>query len=180
MAVALRDHMRLLQASRRDALTDSLTGLGNRRLLMLDLEARIATAGIDAPCTVMLFDLDGFKRYNDWYGHPAGDALLARIGHRLSAATEPAGRAYRLGGDEFCVIFTGGELEALRVRDAAAAALVGEDRGFRLGSSLGAVTVPREAATVTSVLKLADERLYAHKARTQRQPAARAQPNVNA
>ena len=52
----------------------------------------------------MLFDLDGFKAYNDTFGHGAGDALLARLGGKLDQAVSPHGSAYRLGGDEFCVL----------------------------------------------------------------------------
>ena len=57
----------------------------------------------------MLFDLDGFKRYNDCFGHPAGDALLATLGSNLSSRSAPHGRAYRLGGDEFCVLVASGD-----------------------------------------------------------------------
>ncbi|CAN5140377.1 hypothetical protein BH20ACT13_BH20ACT13_08130 [soil metagenome] len=49
----------------------------------------------------MIFDLDGFKGYNDAFGHPAGDALLARLGSKLAAVPTSARGAYRLGGDEF-------------------------------------------------------------------------------
>ena len=56
------------------------------------------------PHVLLLFDLDGFKNYNDSYGHPAGDALLARLGSRLARATAADGVAYRIGGDEFCVL----------------------------------------------------------------------------
>ena len=52
----------------------------------------------------MLYDLNGFKRYNDTYGHPAGDALLERLSGRLNAIVSPHGTAYRMGGDEFCVL----------------------------------------------------------------------------
>ena len=52
----------------------------------------------------MLFDLNGFKSYNDRFGHPAGDALLARLGARSSRRACREGQAYRLGGDEFCVL----------------------------------------------------------------------------
>src|SRR5256885_2413326 len=71
------DNRRLLAASRAEALTDPLTGLGNRRALLADLEA--APAAADGDQTVLaLFDLDGFKQYNDSFGHPAGDAVLNR------------------------------------------------------------------------------------------------------
>src|SRR4029079_10080547 len=84
---------------------DALTGLGNRRALLQVIEQRVLAA--DAPQTTMLvlFDLNGFKQYNDTYGHPAGDALLARLGARLAGAVADAGVAYRMGGDEFCVLF---------------------------------------------------------------------------
>jgi diguanylate cyclase (GGDEF)-like protein len=168
MAVALADHMRLLAASRVEALTDALTGLGNRRALMLQLEAEIEAATEDAPRAVMLFDLDGFKQYNDWHGHPAGDTLLRRLGERLAAAVAPTASAFRLGGDEFCVLALGDEADTRRVRGAAIEALSDLDGGFEVGSSCGFVMVPRDAATPSAVLQIADERLYAEKARRRR------------
>ena len=53
---------------------------------------------------LMIFDLDGFKGYNDTFGHPAGDALLSRLGEKLAGVPGSQGAAYRLGGDEFCLI----------------------------------------------------------------------------
>lgn len=168
MAVALADHMKLLAVSRIEALTDALTGLGNRRALMLRLEAEVEAATEVAPRAAMLFDLDGFKQYNDWHGHPAGDALLRRLGDQLAAAVAPTAEAYRLGGDEFCVLARGDEIATRRVRSAAIEALTDLDGGFEVGSSCGFVMVPRDAATPSSVLQAADERLYAEKARRRR------------
>ena len=71
-----RENDRLLATSRHEALTDPLTGLGNRRALLKDLESRAPRAGGDEALLFGLFDLDGFKQYNDTFGHPAGDALL--------------------------------------------------------------------------------------------------------
>jgi diguanylate cyclase (GGDEF)-like protein len=116
----------------------------------------------------MLFDLDGFKQFNDWHGHPAGDALLRRLGDRLATAVGPRAAAYRLGGDEFCVLAAGNEVEARRARDAAIDALTDVDGGFEVSSSCGFVMVPKDASTPSSVLQLADERLYAEKARRRR------------
>ena len=92
---------RLIAGSEREALTDTVTTLANRRALMLDLEAALT-----APAHVLaIFDLDGFKHYNDTFGHPAGDLLLIRLSERLrDAAAEHGARAYRMGGDEFCVL----------------------------------------------------------------------------
>jgi two-component system cell cycle response regulator len=172
MGVALAQHMSLLAASRIDALTDALTGLANRRRLTADLDQVVATAFSDDPYALMMFDLDGFKQYNDWHGHPAGDALLRRLGERLSTAVQPA-RAYRMGGDEFCVIARGGDLDARRVRAAALAALSENAEGFAVASSCGLVLIPTEAADASEVLQLADERLYAQKARQRRFSASR-------
>ena len=102
MGVAFRTHARALARSRSDSLTDTLTGLGNRRKLLEDLDDALADPH-DARLLVV-FDLDGFKAYNDVYGHPAGDALLARLGRRIEAALPAGARAYRLGGDEFCAL----------------------------------------------------------------------------
>ena len=57
--------------------------------------------------TLVFFDLNGFKRYNDRFGHAAGDSLLTRFGAALSSAIDSRGQTYRLGGDEFCVLLKG-------------------------------------------------------------------------
>ena len=164
MSVALAEHMKLLAASRTEALTDALTGLGNRRSLMLQLEAEVTAATEAAPRAVMLFDLDGFKQYNDWHGHPAGDALLRRLGERLAAAVAPNASAYRLGGDEFCVLAVCDESEACSIRTGSIEALTDRDGGFEVGTSCGFVMVPRDAAVPSAVLQVADKRLYMEKA----------------
>jgi diguanylate cyclase (GGDEF)-like protein len=164
-----RAHMAVLEilaheALRQQAVTDPLTGLGNRRKLSAELTARLAQAGTQ-PLVLMLFDLNGFKNYNDTFGHLAGDALLARLGRKLSAAVTPHGTAYRLGGDEFCVLLPAParseELHAM-VTDAAAA-LCEHGETFSVTASCGAVLVPHEAATAEYALQLADERMYARK-----------------
>ena len=90
-----------LDVTAQEARTDQLTGLPNRRALLEEFERR--SAGNES-FTLTLADLNGFKRYNDTFGHPAGDALLRRLGHKLAAASEGRGIAARLGGDEFCVM----------------------------------------------------------------------------
>ena len=95
---------RLAAANFKEARTDSLTGLPNRRALVEKLEADLPRAGSDRQVALALFDLDGFKQYNDTFGHPAGDALLTRLGERLATALDGIGRAYRMGGDEFCIL----------------------------------------------------------------------------
>jgi two-component system, cell cycle response regulator len=156
-------HRRALAASRVDARTDALTGLANRRALMHDLGAVVEE---HRPCTVAVFDLDGFKRYNDTFGHLAGDALIARLARRLEAATRHEGTAYRLGGDEFCVILdaAGGPAGDDAVWRAATALREPLD-GFLVDASCGAATLPAEADSVAAALALADDRMYRDKER---------------
>ncbi len=70
------------------ALTDALTGLGNRRRLLLDLDEELQAERRASRCVLALFDLDGFKDYNDNFGHHLGDALLARLGRRLAETVD--------------------------------------------------------------------------------------------
>ena len=151
-------------AARELAGTDSLTGLGNRRSLVADLERRAAEATREQPLVLTLFDLDGFKAYNDSYGHPAGDTLLARLGQRLGAAAATVdGTAYRMGGDEFCVMATPGPGSDETVARACLEALTEAGEGFSIGASHGTVVMPDEHADPTSALRAADQRMYANK-----------------
>jgi diguanylate cyclase (GGDEF)-like protein len=154
----------LLAASREEANTDSLTGLPNRRALMRDLETELAQAGDKRELILVLFDLDGFKQYNDTFGHPAGDALLARFGDRLRRALEGAGTAYRMGGDEFCVLAPADERGGAALAARAAAVLSEKGEAFAIGCSYGVANLPREASTATEALSAADQRMYECKA----------------
>jgi two-component system cell cycle response regulator len=154
---------RILELMRDHAVTDPLTGLGNRRQLVVDLERAVADGVASEPRLLVIFDLDGFKLYNDTFGHPAGDALLARLAANFSAVVEQDGSCYRLGGDEFCALVDVSPAEAEPFLDSAAAALSEEGEGFIVTSSFGAVRVPDEAAGSSEALRIADQRLYAQK-----------------
>ncbi|MEA2318560.1 MAG: hypothetical protein QOD44_2749 [Solirubrobacteraceae bacterium] len=161
MALSFFDNLRMLRRARRDALTDSLTGLPNRRAFVDDLARLLENGGPVEPRKLALFDLDGFKRYNDAYGHPAGDALLQRLSAELAAVVAGHGRAYRLGGDEFCLLLeTDGSDRVLR---AAATALEARGDGFDVTASYGRVALPEDAADSEEALHLADRRMYAAK-----------------
>ncbi len=167
----LRENALLLSASQLEASTDALTGIGNRRALREDLTA--AFEGLADPPELLLamFDLNGFKQYNDTFGHGAGDALLIRLGSRLGVAVENTGTAYRMGGDEFCVLARcdGESAEALLAR--ASSALSNQGEGWSIDCSYGAVWAPSEAATPSEALLIADRRMYANK--TSRSSASR-------
>jgi two-component system cell cycle response regulator len=162
LAVTFRENGRLLAQTRHEAVTDALTGLGNRRKLVDDL-SRLLDGEAPDPALLALFDLDGFKGYNDTFGHPAGDALLARLGGKLADVAGTSAAAYRLGGDEFCLLapVAGHDIERLLHR--ASEALSEQGEGFRVGSSFGAVLLPEEAADPSRALQVADERLYSQK-----------------
>ncbi|HEX4745381.1 MAG TPA: diguanylate cyclase [Gaiellaceae bacterium] len=162
LVVTFRENGRLFALTRAEATTDALTGLGNRRQLIADLEGRLHRDEMPA-MLLMLFDLDGFKSYNDTFGHPAGDALLARLGEKLATVPGARGAAYRLGGDEFCLIADVAGSEAEDLIDRACAALTEHGEGFQIETSFGAIVLPDEATEASQALQIADERLYAQK-----------------
>ena len=159
-----RENARMAAASHEEARTDALTGLANRRALIDDLDAALVHAGGKRGVVLALFDLDGFKQYNDTFGHPAGDALLARLGARLANAVDGIGNAYRMGGDEFCVLAQVEPERAETVVALAAAALSDAGDAFAIGCSFGMALVPSEAFSPADALRIADQRMYEQKA----------------
>ncbi|MGH2906037.1 MAG: bifunctional diguanylate cyclase/phosphohydrolase [Solirubrobacterales bacterium] len=157
------ENTRLLRASRRDATIDAVTGLPNRRQLFEDLEFACADASDEAPAIVMLFDLNGFKAYNDRFGHMAGDVLLKRLGNKLDDAFGEYGTAYRLGGDEFCLLARAGFEHVDAYTATALAALREHGEGFETSSSCGVSVVPLDSSDPADALRIADERMYAQK-----------------
>lgn len=164
LALTFRENRTLLDAARFDALTDALTGLGNRRAFARDLDAALAGGPDATPVLLVLLDLDGFKHYNDTFGHPAGDALLRRLAFALAARLAPFGTTYRIGGDEFCALLRldagpeAGELVAL-----ATEALGERGDGFSITASCGAARIPADGHEADVVLRLVDQRLYNRK-----------------
>jgi two-component system, cell cycle response regulator len=163
LMLTFRDNVTILRASRGEALTDALTGLGNRRALARDLVELLPEADDARPLVLVLFDLDGFKHYNDTFGHPAGDTLLVRLGGNLSTYLSGRGRAFRMGGDEFCALFEPGDEIADPIIAGAATALTERGEGFTVTCSYGAIVLPREAQDATEALRIADQRMYAQK-----------------
>ncbi|HEY6584096.1 MAG TPA: diguanylate cyclase [Gaiellaceae bacterium] len=160
MALTFRENTKLLEQSRRDAETDALTGLANRRKLLIDLEERLAAR---VPTLLILFDLDGFKSYNDAFGHPAGDALLRRLAQKLDAACGQFGHSYRMGGDEFCLLADGDPSQRAAIVATATKALEDEGEGFRITCAYGAIVVPEETSELSEALRIADTRMYGNK-----------------
>ena len=159
--ISLVDNARLLESVRAQSLTDDLTGLGNRRGLLLALERQLSRR--TGKTVFAIYDLNGFKRYNDTFGHPSGDALLVRLAARLAEAAGPSGEAFRLGGDEFCLLVRADGRETSAVIEAGLIALSEEGEGFAIDAENGSVILPDEAGDATTALRRADERLYERK-----------------
>jgi two-component system cell cycle response regulator len=172
LLITFNQNTGMLEASEEEALTDDLTGLANRRALMADLE-QVAAATPPEPTVLALYDLDGFKAYNDTFGHPAGDDLLRRLGKQLAASMAPFGHAYRLGGDEFCILASTRGRSAEEICEGAEEALTDRGTGFSISASWGKVLIPVEVVSPTDALRLADRRMYAKKGR--RADSARSQ-----
>jgi diguanylate cyclase (GGDEF)-like protein len=163
----LSEQNRAHLAAHRAALSDALTGLPNRRLLLERLHALVTRDGQEL--ALLIIDLDNFKHLNDAHGHGAGDAALVEVADRLrSIVADPhlGGRTTlaRLGGDEFAVLLSVGTSSdvplqvAQRICDALAAPLASVDGAARTGASIG---VARGASGVASTLmRHADIAMY--------------------
>ena len=159
-------HHRILVAA---SLTDALTGISNRRKLKLDLERGLKDASPAKPLLLAMFDLNGFKAYNDTFGHPAGDALLVRLAGALDAAMADRGAAaYRLGGDEFCILAAVDRDAAASVVAAATGALTEHGGGFFITASHGSILLPEQSQEPSEAMRIVDQRMYAEKTSARR------------
>lgn len=170
LVLTFRAHQSMLASSRVEASTDPLTGLGNRRALAAALNARLDKEEPD-PLLLGLFDLNGFKSYNDSFGHAAGDALLKRLARSLASVLPPPAAAFRMGGDEFCVLLPADDAGQAMLR-AAHAVLCERGDGFDISASVGSVLLPSETTDTSEALGLADQRMYADKSSSRRSGTA--------
>jgi two-component system, cell cycle response regulator len=159
LAMSDRENKALLEQVR----TDALTGLANRGRMQVDMASLFSRVSAERPLRLLLLDLNGFKHYNDTFGHPAGDELLVRLGRALQRAVGENGVAYRIGGDEFCVLLScpPGDFDAIERE--VTKALTASGPGFSVSASWGAVNVPGEEEEASAALQLADVRMYAQK-----------------
>ncbi|HEY2766626.1 MAG TPA: diguanylate cyclase [Solirubrobacteraceae bacterium] len=174
LAVSLRETAGLLETRAREAALDPLTGLGNRRLLLADLSAHALDATTERPVLLVLFDLDGFKVYNDTFGHIAGDNLLIEVASGLQDVIGERGRAYRIGGDEFCALLSPvHEASTERICVELAEAMARHGEGFSVTASYGCASAPADGRETTALLRCADDEMYARKGR--RRPGTESQ-----
>jgi diguanylate cyclase (GGDEF)-like protein len=165
MVLSLQETAGLLVAREREATMDPLTGLANRRVLLSDLNKQTADSSDRHPVLLVLFDLDGFKAYNDTFGHGAGDNLLIQVARSLTDALGNRGRAYRLGGDEFCALLSVSPRSPEIAGEELAKAMSQRGEGFLVTSSFGCALAPADGRDTTALLRRADDEMYARKGR---------------
>ncbi len=170
----------LFERTRENSLTDALTGLPNARALLARVLSELSRAEQDrSALTLLLVDVDHFKRINDTYGHRAGDRALCGVARAIESVVHPADFAARYAGDEFVIMLSGASDEEVKAR---LAALEASTRAVRfetspekqlssLAVSVGAASYGRDGVTLEALLGVADRRMYSHKAR--RGPADR-------
>lgn len=145
---------------------DDVTGLATRESLAYDVGCFLADrSDSDEQLTLHLFDLIGFKKYNDAFGFAAGDALLRYLSQRLTAAVGHRSRIYRLRGAQFALLSTAppGERHQLRAQTVAQLSETGE--GFLIECAAATVVIPRQARDLSKALTLADHELQAERSR---------------
>jgi diguanylate cyclase (GGDEF)-like protein len=168
LVLSVRGMRTLSQERRRQAFTDELTGLGNRRHLFDVLDAFFADPATTAESrmlALLFVDLDHFKEINDTFGHSAGDALLKQLGARLSACMRDTDLLVRLGGDEFVVLLVDADTNyatavAQRITDSLIQPVVLDAVQARIGASIGIAFAPADARDAASLLWCADVAMY--------------------
>jgi diguanylate cyclase (GGDEF)-like protein len=168
-ALSLHDLRALTDQRRREAVTDQLTGLGNRRALFQLLDAFLSEqADADAPRRSLAFlfaDLDRFKEVNDSFGHPTGDELLRQLGARLEDSLRISDLVVRLGGDEFAVALLDSDADYAATIAGRLAARIEEPFVLgavraQIGASIGIAVFPTDATDAADLVRCADLAMY--------------------
>jgi len=160
-------HLRTLtEAKRLEAITDDLTGLGNRRLLLHVLDELLADVdGATQRLSLLLLDLDHFKEINDSFGHAVGDDVLRMLGPRLRGILRSSDVLTRIGGDEFGIVLTGTDVDhateiARRIAIELERPFVLEVASVHVSASIGIALTPEHARTSGELLRCADVSMY--------------------
>jgi diguanylate cyclase (GGDEF)-like protein len=160
-AVLAAEHHALWSVAHCDMLTRALT----RRAFMADLGRAVATwARSGVSCSLVMFDLDHFKKINDTHGHAAGDAVLRAVAHVIQSELRPCDRLGRLGGEEFGVILLADAESAMEIAERLRAVIEGtivrDFPAIEFTASLGVATCSAQTATRDALMSAADEYLY--------------------
>lgn len=173
LEVKIRDQQSLIESLEKDAMTDALTGLSNRRVFEDELKKSLAfVKRYKRRSALMFVDVDAFKSINDQFGHLAGDHALKLIADILKQNTRPTDVVARLGGDEFAVILNeidssydvtarARELESIVARTP----LVFDHNTIHLTASIGSKTFGQHDS-FESIIDAADHKMYENKRKT--------------
>lgn len=163
-ALALRNSF-LMKEVQKLADTDALTGLANRRTFQNALERELSRATrTGEPVTLLLLDVDHFKRFNDTYGHQAGDDVLREVGRTLKAGSREFDVPARYGGEEFAVILPEcSSRESIKVAGRLRELVGGIEAVEAVTASAGVATFPTHASDMEALIRAADEALYESK-----------------
>jgi diguanylate cyclase (GGDEF)-like protein len=169
VAISLQN-ARMYQALEEQATTDGLTGLVNHRTFQERFSAMLGRADRHTfPVSLILTDIDHFKKVNDSYGHPTGDEVLRRVAAILKASARKIDIVARYGGEEFALVLeatdrTGARQLAERIRQEVSQQTFQASKGsFRATLSLGVSTYPDDARDKAEIIARADQSLYAAK-----------------
>jgi diguanylate cyclase (GGDEF)-like protein len=169
MTLSLREQRALNDTRQRDAVTDELTGLGNRRCLLDELNRALAPLADGDPqagsLALLLIDLDHFKEINDSFGHQTGDALLREIGPRIRQVVRRSDLVTRLGGDEFAVVLHGADAYkattvAQRITTLLEQPIDVSSASLHVGASIGVALAPDHALSADDLIRCADIAMY--------------------
>jgi diguanylate cyclase (GGDEF)-like protein len=166
----------VFEQAQEQLLTDVLTGLPNRRHLERHLAEQVARVQRHGgQFSVLVLDMDGFKRINDEFGHQAGDSALKEVGQVLRGCLRPYDVCARYAGDEFVLVIaecdgTRAERRRLDLQQAIASLWVEPQPGriVPLSVSVGAATFPDDADSIEGAIRVADQRMYQDKAERKR------------
>ena len=165
LASAALANERRLAMTHAEARRDALTGLANKRAfdeLLSGIPSELRPNY--GPISLVLFDLDGFKRANDEHGHVAGDEILREVGRVFLRVVRSEDEIFRVGGDEFALVVDGPASLAAEVADRLRLAVGQHRRGRRLPTvSAGVATIPDHAGSAVDLQRKADIALYAAK-----------------
>ena len=169
-----KGHLRLL------SITDPVTRLTNHRYFQDRLKTEFEkSVGSGQPLSLIMLDVDHFKSFNDRYGHPEGDRLLAEIAQQIEKKLDAQGVASRYGGEEFAVILPGADLNkatlvANEIRQAVEQTAFSGPLGYRayVTISLGVASFPLQGQSASELVKLADTALYQAKKQGRNQTVA--------